>query len=354
MTHLMMHLLRATLAVVLFTFVACATTPGAPTAGQPTDAAAPTAAPAAAIDPLATNFDYPFPVKFFEFDEQAQKLRMAYLDVAPTGEPNGRTVLLLHGKNFAAFYWEPTIRALTAEGFRVIAPDQVGFGKSSKPQNYQFSFAGLSASTAALLDSLDVKEVSVVAHSMGGMLGTRFALLYPSRVERLVLVNPIGLEDYGALTPYRGIDAIYRDELAQTPQKIREYQRNAYYAGELKPEYEPLMALLIGWSLHPEYAKVAWVSARTAEMIFTQPVVHELSDLTVPTLLIIGLRDRTALGKAFAEPEVAATMGDYPELGKRTHAAIPDSKLVELPGVGHMPQVEAFPQYRDALLEFLR
>lgn len=89
-------------------------------------------------------------------------------------------------------------------------------------------------------------------------------------------------------------------------------------------------------------------------MVFTQPVVHEFPDVRVPTLLIIGQRDRTALGKAWAPKEVADTLGDYPTLGRKAAAAIPGAKLSELMGVGHVPQVEAFPKYREELFEFLQ
>ena len=89
-------------------------------------------------------------------------------------------------------------------------------------------------------------------------------------------------------------------------------------------------------------------------MIFTQPVVADLPRLRVPTRLVVGLRDRTALGRAFAKPDVQQTMGDYTRLGKEAQRRIPGAELVELPGVGHVPQVEAFPEFEKALLEFLR
>src|SRR5690606_14505946 len=75
--------------------------------------------------PQLEGFAYPHPVQRFEFESQRQKLSMAYMDVAPTVDPNGRTVLLLHGKNFCAATWESQIEALTGAGFRVVAVDQV-------------------------------------------------------------------------------------------------------------------------------------------------------------------------------------------------------------------------------------
>lgn len=296
---------------------------------------------------------YPFPVRHFELRTQQQALRMAYMDVKPAS-PNGRSVLLLHGKNFSGAYWASTVRLLTERGFRVVVPDQIGFGKSSKPERYQFSFQALAQNTRALLANLGVERTVVVGHSMGGMLATRFALTFPEVTEKLLLVAPIGLEDWKRKVPPRSVDAWYAAELEATPESIRAYQRKSYYDGEWKPEYEQLIALSAGMTQHPDYPKVAWCSALLYDMIFTQPVLYEFGDLRVPTLLLVGLRDRTAVGSAWAPPEVAATLGDYTVLGKRARDAIPNAELVELEGVGHMPQVQAFERYSAALLAFLR
>ena len=94
------------------------------------------------------GFDYGWPVKHFTFTSQNQSLDMAYLDVKPE-KPNGRTVVLMHGKNFCAGTWDGTIRALSASGYRVIAPDQIGFCKSTKPAHYQYTFQQLADNTHA-------------------------------------------------------------------------------------------------------------------------------------------------------------------------------------------------------------
>lgn len=331
-----------------------AATPGC--RARATAAPGPSAAPAVragAIDPEASAFEYPYPVSTFELRSQQQSLRMAYVDAAPAS-PNGRTVLLLHGKNFHAGTWATTIASLNRAGFRVVAPDQLGFGKSSKPDHYQFSFAQLAANTRALLASLGIARTAVVGHSMGGMLAVRYALEYPEATERLLLVNPIGLEDYAAFLPPRTVDDWYAAELKQTPESVVAYQRQAYYDGAWKPEYEPHTRLLAGWTRHPEWPRVAWVGALTYDMIVTQPVVHDLPRLTVPTRLVIGLRDRTAIGRPLAPPALREAMGDYTRLGKEAQRRIPGAELIELSGVGHVPQVEAFPAFEEALLGFLR
>ncbi len=90
-------------------------------------------------------------------------------------------------------------------------------------------------------------------------------------------------------------------------------------------------------------------------MIFTQPVVYEFPYIKVPTLLIIGTRDRTAIGKDnVKDPEVAAKMGQYQLLGKETQKRITGSQLVELDNVGHLPHIEVFDRFITPLKEFLK
>jgi pimeloyl-ACP methyl ester carboxylesterase len=347
---------RCVFPALVSSLLACArppVSPAPPIAGAAPPAPAPSSAAAdPRFDAELTAYPYPFPVRFLEIASQQQTVKMAYMDVAPA-QPNGHTVVLLHGKNFPASYWEPTIRFLSAHGYRVIAPDQIGFGKSSKPAHYQYSFQQLARNTNAVLDAAGATRVSVVGHSMGGMLATRYALTYPERVEKLVLVNPIGLEDWKTVVPYRSIDQWYEQEKKATPESVREYQRTSYYGGTWKPEYEKWIETSVGVLGHPDYPRIAWVSALLYDMIYTQPVVYEFPRLKVPTLLVIGQRDRTALGRAWVSKEVAATLGDYPALGKKAAAAIPGAVLVEIPGVGHLPQVEAFEAYSQAVAQFL-
>lgn len=130
-------------------------------------------------NPMLKDFEYPFEVKRFEFTSQKLPLAMAYLDVAPKGAGNGDTVVLLHGKNFCAASWEQTIKALSEAGYRVVAPEQIGFCKSSKPQHYQFGFHQLAFNTRELLRSIGVERPIIMGHSTGGMLAFRYALMYP-------------------------------------------------------------------------------------------------------------------------------------------------------------------------------
>jgi pimeloyl-ACP methyl ester carboxylesterase len=299
------------------------------------------------------EWPYPHPVAYLPLQVEGQLVRMAYMDVRPAANANGRSVVLLHGKNFYGSYWEGTIAALTAAGYRVVVPDQIGFGKSSKP-DISYSFDLLAASTARLLDELKVDRAAVVGHSMGGMLAVRFARNYPGRTTHLILENPIGLEDYRFKVPARPIEKLYEGELADVDsEKIRAFLRR--YVVDWRPElYERFVEVRTRVTLGGEYPRWAKASALTYQMIYQQPVRHELALIAAPTLLVIGQEDRTTLGRGAVPEDVLATLGQYPQLGKAAAKDIPRSRLVELDGVGHLPHLEAPAKFHDALLAFLQ
>jgi pimeloyl-ACP methyl ester carboxylesterase len=299
------------------------------------------------------NYKYPYPVHYLELAIQNGNYKMAYMDVQPK-HPNGKSIILLHGKNFNGAYWGETAEVLSSKGYRVIIPDQIGFGKSSKPEHFQYSFYQLAKNTKSLLDTLGITNVIVLGHSMGGMLAVRFALTYPQATDKLILADPIGLEDYQAKESYHGVGERYQVELNQTYNKIREYEQTSYYHNEWKPQYDEWLNVFAGWTMSKDYKLIAWNAALTYDMIMTQPVCYELSNITVPTLLIIGQSDRTAVGKDNATEQVKETMGDYPALGKATHEKIANSKLVELPGIGHLPQIEDFEGFIRPVMDFIK
>lgn len=304
------------------------------------------------LDIQLTNYQYPHEVKTLPLQIQNQTLSMAYMDVHPAN-PNGKNILLLHGKNFNGAYWKTTTEALTKAGYRVIIPDQIGFGKSSKPQHFHYTFQQLASNTKLLLDHLKIEKTSVLGHSMGGMLATRFTLMFPETTEKLILENPIGLEDWKLKVPYKTVEWWYQNELTKTPEKIKAYQLQNYYDGKWKPEYDQWVDLLSGWQSNSNYPTIAWNAALTYDMIFTQPVVYEFKNIKAPTLLIIGTRDRTALGKPLVSEEVRKTMGLYEKLGKATQQKIPNATLEEIPNIGHLPHIESFPEFINPLLKFL-
>ena len=299
------------------------------------------------------GFDYPYEVQRFKFTSQGTDVQMAYMDVKPQ-TPNGRTVVLLHGRNFCAATWESAISVLSKAGFRVIAPDQIGFCKSTKPLGYQFSLQQLSSNTNALLRSLGVSRPTVIGHSMGGMMTMRYAIMFPDAVEQIVLVNPIGLEDWQAAgVPFTDLDQGLKVEKATSFDSIKRYQQRFYYGGQWKPEYDRWVEMAAGLWTGQGADIVTEVQARVGEMIFLNPVVHELERIAAPTLLLIGQLDRTAIGISRAPGDLAKRLGNYPELGRAAVRRIPNAKLIEFPELGHSPQIQAPDQFHQALLKGL-
>jgi pimeloyl-ACP methyl ester carboxylesterase len=187
---------------------------------------------------------------------------------------------------------------------------------------------------------------------MGGMLAVRFARNYPDRTARLVLENPIGLEDYRLKVPPQPTEKLIENELAQTEEKVRAYIKS--YPVRWVPEvFEPFVEVQSRVILSGEYPRWARAAALTYQMLYQQPVRHEFSLIHTPTLLVIGQEDRTAPGKNYVSEEVRRTLGQYPELGRAAARDIPGARLVELPGVGHIPHLEMPERFHRELLEFL-
>lgn len=288
------------------------------------------------------RFDYPAPVRWFTRPSQGRPVRMAYLDYAPTAASNGTTIVLLHGKNFCAATWDETARGLAAAGYRVIAPDQVGFCKSSKPAGYQYSFHAMAALTGALLDRAGVGKVVLVGHSTGGILAARFALLHPDRVARLVLVNPLGLNDTLAEgVPYADLGALRAEEQRTSAASIKGYQQRTYYHGTWRPDYDRWVAMLAGQYAGPDGDIVRDAQARLSDMIQTQPVAVELPRLAMPVTLVIGQRDLTAFRANTAPPGRRDRVRTVPQAAEDAARRIPRARLIRLEALGHSPQVEA-------------
>lgn len=286
------------------------------------------------------GFKYPFEVNTFKFNSQNQDLKMRYMDI---GEKDAQKVIvLLHGKNFSGYYWERVAKDLLKKNYRVIIPDQIGFGKSSKPDYYQYSFGQLALNTKTLLDNLKIAKLDLVGHSMGGMLATTFAVNYPKSVNKLILINPIGLEDYGKYVEFKDVNFFYKRELSKTIDKAINYQKKNYYDGKWSSEYEKLLIPLKGMLAGEDWKIVAWNNALTYGPIFSENIVDRFSQVTSKTFLIIGTRDKTGPGRGWLKEGVTIKLGEYKKLGINANNLIKGSKLIELDGLGHMPQYENY------------
>jgi len=267
-----------------------------------------------------------------------------------------RTVMMLHGKNFCGVTWEATAQVLLSHGYRVIMPDQLGFCKSDKPDAYQFSLQQLARNTKTILDTLNITSLYVMGHSMGGMLSARFSMMYPEMVEGLIMVDPIGLEDWKAKgVPYLSIEKIYLQERASNYTSIRAYEQATYYVGTWAPSYDVWVNMLLQVYNGSRADIYAFDQALITDMVMTQPIAYEFDLLSnLNSLLIVGEKDNTAIGKQWSAPAVQAILGHYDVLGNQTAEAIgPNCTYVHFPDLGHAPQIQDPTSFHEALLGWL-
>ena len=285
------------------------------------------------------DIPYPHPVKFMPLTLYGQDVRMAYMDVPPAGAANGRIVTLFHGMNFGGFYFGGPIQALRNAGFRVIVPDQIGFGRSSKPV-IPYNFHDMAANSRKLLATLGVTKSAIVGHSMGGMLGARFSASYPEVIERTVLCNAIGLTDVRWQTPWTTADDAYKATMAQTRDQIYQGFKQTierYFPDAWKPEYENYVRILYAPTLSADWPRLAMVRAIYRQMPYLDPVVHDWAHIQSRTLVIGGERDGE----------------NFPALAKHVARTIPHGELKLIPNCGHVPHIQVPQVFAAELLKFL-
>lgn len=277
---------------------------------------------------------YPYPVSFIDFDLYEQALRMVYMDVAPSGPANGQTVLLLHGMNWYSEYWGETIRRLTGEGYRVIAPDQIGFGRSSKPI-IPYSLHDHVTNTKAVLDSLGIEQAVVIGHSMGGAIATRFAFSFPAITSHLVLVNPIALTDSRLSYGWSQFESYTPADDSRDYEAVRRNIERYFVTWD--DSYERYIDINYGWTLSAEWPRLATVRALNSQWLYQDPTIYDRPHIQAKTLFLAGADDGP----------------NFPEQAAQTVADIPNAQLILIDDAGHIPFFEKPDEFYPPLLDFI-
>ena len=289
--------------------------------------------------PISINLeeiDYPYPVNYINFRVYNQNVRVAYMDVAPTGRSNGRTVILHHGGLYYGWYWEKQIAALAERGYRVIVKDRLGWGKSSKPV-IPYSINLWASNTARLMDHLNIEQAAVVGHSIGGQMVTRFAFLYPEKTTHLVTINQVGLTDRRGgrgFNPLAGeIDA--DPDMQGVYESLLKWGRENYV--QWRPSYIEHMRIRYGNRLSGDWPRMAYVNRLAGQMRAMDTVVNDWQQIQAKTLILGGEED-------------------YPSFADEArHAAgqFPNGEVFLIPNVGHNPHEEAPEIVNAELMRFL-
>jgi pimeloyl-ACP methyl ester carboxylesterase len=289
---------------------------------------------------------YPYDVSYLPLKLYGQDVRLAYMDVPAQGQPNGRTVVLFHGMNFAGFYWGGPIDALRKEGFRVVVPDQIGFGRSSKPI-IPYNFHDMARNTRLLLQQLKIDRAAIVGHSMGGMLAARFATQYPDVTERVVIYNPIGVLDARYERPWGSVDEAYTRVLNTTYQQIHAgiFRYFSHNPSAWKPEFDKYPRIRYAWTLSADWPRYAMVQALIQQITYLDPVINDWAHIKAPTLAFGGAEDSLAGPASVFQARMKFIADTVPNGKGRLHL---------IPGLGHVPHFEAPEKTYPPLIAFLK
>ena len=242
----------------------------------------------------------------------------------------GPTVLMLHGIGGGHLAFAPQVETFATAGYRAVAWDMPGYGHSAPIEPY--TFKGLAQSCVALIESLKCGQVTLLGHSMGGMVAQEVVARRPDLVDKLVLC--------GTSPSFGKPDGDWqRMFVAQRTAPLDAGQSMAQLAETLVPQ-------MVGPGSLPEGVRLAThcmsqvpaaTYRRALECLVTFDRRGGLADIYVPTLVIAGEFDRNA----------------PPAVMKKMAGAIAHATYMELPGIGHLQNLEAPDEFDSLVLNFL-
>lgn len=248
-----------------------------------------------------------------------------------SGPRAGAPVILIHGHPFNRTMWAPQTAALTAAGYRVIAPDLRGYGQSPVLPG-KAPLAGLADDIAALLARLDIEHVVVGGVSMGGQIAMEMRLRHPGLVRALVLsdTSPVPETEEGRTFRRELAERLLAEGMRPYAEEVIDKMLAPYNVVGMPEAAARVIAMMC--ATDPEGAAAA-LRGR-AERPDYRPVLAEAAE---PCLVVVGADD---VYTPVAEAEAL-------------HALMPHSVLVVIEGAGHLPGVERPEAFNQALLEFL-
>ncbi|MEP0549093.1 MAG: alpha/beta hydrolase [Rhodothermales bacterium] len=287
--------------------------------------------------PLAFEaIDYGFDVSYALDDP-----RLAYIDVGEGDE----TILLVHGLASNAGFWRYTIQDLADAGYRVVAVDLPGFGKSAKGA-YPYDMTFYAETLARFIQALDLDPLVYVGHSMGGQVGITLALERPDLIDRLVLAAPAGVEAFDEGEGAWLANVLTEEGIANASEEA--IRRNlALNVHHWNPKWEWLVEERARMAKSDEMDAFAYAVLRSVHGMIDEPTSDRLGEIAVPTLVVYGQYDGLIPNPYLHPGTPRGVFGPGAE-------AIPYADLVEIPDAGHLLMIERPEAFTGAVLDYLR
>lgn len=301
--------------------------------------------------PYVGNSGNAWPLKSVELPGAAERYKLShapklsYVELNPEAK---QTVLFLHGLGSYLKFWRSQLDETAAAGYRVIAIDQLGFGKSEKPAGFPYSTESFAENVDELLTILGIQKAIVVGHSMGGQTALSTAIRYPSRVQALVLVSPAGFEYFSGREKqwFKNVygRVLIRDADEEAIWGAIRYQNFRHW----DPSYEWLIEERVRLAKNAEFDAYAYAQVRTVEGLTKDDFVREsLPKIVAPTVIIYGTSDRL-IPNGFMHGGFTKDIMEY------GHEKIRGSELVALKDCGHTVQLDCSQAFNEAFFAFLK
>jgi len=280
-----------------------------------------------------SQINYGYKVKFTNSSP-----KMAYIE-----QGNGEILLLVHGLASNAGFWRYNIPELS-KYFRVIAVDLPGYGKSEKG-DYSYNMTFFANSIKNLLDELKIQKVNFVGHSMGGQIGIQFDLMYPERIDKLILVSPAGIEKFDEGEGEWLKSAVTIKSVKSTNEEgVRRNLSNNFYNWNDKLEW--MVEERVRLAKSTEFNYFARAVSRSVAGMIDEPTYDKLSLIKSPTLIIYGKEDGL-IPNPYLHP------GFPSDVFRIAQKNIKDCQLREIEDCGHMVMMEKPDEFNSIVKDFL-
>lgn len=269
---------------------------------------------------------------------------VAYVELNPEGQ---RTLVFIHGLGSYLKFWRYQLDTFAAQGYRVIAVDLPGYGKSDKPATFPYTMEAMADAVRELLLAIGVERPVLVGHSMGGQTALSYAIRYPEEPAALVLTSPAGFEKFSWKEKAWFKRAFSTTLIKASPESaIWGSVRQANFS-RWRPELEWLIEERVRAVGSPEFDSYAYANVRTVDGLAHNDFVRDnLGHIQAPTIIVFGEDDRL-IPNPFLHGGRARDIMEY------GHAGIRGSQLVGLERCGHSVQLDCPQEYNAAVSAFL-
>lgn len=274
----------------------------------------------------------------------AQAPVITYVDLNPEAD---KALVFIHGLGSYLKFWRYQLDHFAAQGYRVIAADMVGFGKSDKPADFPWTMSAMAEVYRELLEAISVDGFVLVGHSMGGHTALAYAIAYPGTARGLVLVSPAGFERFSPRDRL-WFKKVFTTTLVKSVDEEGLWNSVRYNNfSRWSPDYEWLIEERARVRLARDFDAYAYANVRSVYgLLETDYTRDNLGRIEAPTLIVFGHEDRLI-------PNRFMHGGSTEDIMRFGAEGIDRAELIGLHGCGHTVQIDCSGPVNEALSRWL-